>query len=516
MKLNTNISINHITDDTRIKYQIVYKHINSLEVQVSFLVQDNRDIIIFNFIDKLISVPKLNANEILVERRVNSKNKQIFLIDIINPQILLIKSIDINKKGGKTYINTPILKSNHLENSKNIKKIITIDIEARNNLDILKNIGDFSEFTPIVIAGYIPLENRTFYTNLFPTNDERFYDNMTKFLSNIIQYKYHTYRVYAHNLMGFDIIFIYKILLKYAEKNDIKIEPLFREERLISIKCKFGRYINTSSYRYYIEFHDSYLKLPNSLDKLSRSFIEDSKFHKLDTSNVINYLISEAVRNKYDSEIQQATHLKIREYCIQDCKILAEVLIRFGYSINNEFNINIHSYPTLSSIAFNIYLTKYLPNLSNGESKTDSCIPLITGNIYKDIKNAYHGGHTDVYELYSNEEVHSYDYTSMYPTQMVKHEMPVGKITKFIGNPFVSETFESLCKQHCFMKCTISVDKSLNRPLYQTIIKINDGYRSVCATGTFLNQWVYLPEICKYYELTNGFRFNRKKIFIRK
>jgi len=327
---------------------------------------------------------------------------------------------------------------------------------------------------------------------------------MTKFLSNIIQYKYHTYRVYAHNLMGFDIIFIYKILLKYAEKNDIKIEPLFREERLISIKCKFGRYINTSSYRYYIEFHDSYLKLPNSIDKLSRSFIEDSKFHKLDTSNVINYLISEAVRNKYDSEIQQATHLKIREYCIQDCKILAEVLIRFGDSINNEFNINIHSYPTLSSIAFNIYLTKYLPNLSNGESKTDSCIPLITGNIYKDIKNAYHGGHTDVYELYSNEEVHSYDYTSMYPTQMVKHEMPVGKITKFIGNPFISETFESLCKQHCFMKCTISVDKSLNRPLYQTIIKINDGYRSVCATGTFLNQWVYLPEICKYYELTNG------------
>lgn len=26
----------------------------------------------------------------------------------------------------------------------------------------------------------------------------------------------------------------------------------------------------------------------------------------------------------------------------------------------------------------------------------------------------------------------------------------------------------------------------------------------MCATGTFLNQWVYLKEICKYYELTNG------------
>ncbi len=270
------------------------------------------------------------------------------------------------------------------------------------------------------------------------------------------------------------------------------------------IKCRFGRYLNTNNFRYYIEFHDSFLKLPESLDKLSKAFIEDPKYHKMDNTNMINYLLSEYVRHQYFEEGKVAMENRIVDYYIHDCKCLAEVIFKFGFYIYKEFNINIHTCPTLSSIALNIYLNKYLPHPLDTDSKDISCIPFITGGIYKDIKNAYHGGHTDVYEMYSNEEVHSYDYTSMYPTQMVKWEMPVGKVNKFVGNPLRIETFDSLCKQHCFMKCTIYVDKSLNRPLYQTLVKINGSIRSVCATGTFLNQWIYLPELCKYYELTNG------------
>ncbi len=95
--------------------------------------------------------------------------------------------------------------------------------------------------------------------------------------------------------------------------------------------------------------------------------------------------------------------------------------------------------------------------------------------------------------MYSNEEVHSYDYTSMYPTQLVKWEMPVGKVTKIVGNPLTDATIKSLCKQHCFNKCSVYVDKTLNRPQYQTLVKINGSIRSVCATGIFMNQWVYLP-----------------------
>jgi hypothetical protein len=181
LKLNTNISINNVTDDSRIKYQIVYKNINALEVLVQFVVQDNKDIIIFNFVDKLISVPKLKANEVLVDRRVNSKVSEVYLIDILNSEILLIKSIDINKRGVKTFINPPTQNISLSENIKNVDKFITIDIEARNSIDMLKNIGDFTLFTPMIICGYVPLEKREFSTKLFPTYDEGFYDTMSRF-----------------------------------------------------------------------------------------------------------------------------------------------------------------------------------------------------------------------------------------------------------------------------------------------------------------------------------------------
>jgi hypothetical protein len=81
----------------------------------------------------------------------------------------------------------------------------------------------------------------------------------------------------------------------------------------------------------------------------------------------------------------------------------------------------------------------------------------------------------------------------MYPAMMLKYEMPVGKIRKFEGNPLkTGESFKSLSDQHAFIKCTIEVDKSLNRPVYMTKALINGEIRSVCATGTFLNQWVYV------------------------
>lgn len=146
-----------------------------------------------------------------------------------------------------------------------------------------------------------------------------------------------------------------------------------------------------------------------------------------------------------------------------------------------------------------IYLTHFL---ENGE-----IIPLISGEIYRDIAKAYHGGHTDVYRLCSNENepVHSYDFISMYPTQMENQEMPIGKINKFIGNPLLTgETLDSLKDQLAFIKCSVYVDKSIKRPVYQTLVNINGELRYVCATGTFLNQWVFVPELLKYDQLTNG------------
>lgn len=83
--------------------------------------------------------------------------------------------------------------------------------------------------------------------------------------------------------------------------------------------------------------------------------------------------------------------------------------------------MNFNNHPILPSFAFALYRTNYLDS--------ESIIPLISGQIYRDLSKAYHGGHTDVYRLYYNTDVHSYDYTSIYPTQMLNKNIPVGKIT---------------------------------------------------------------------------------------
>jgi hypothetical protein len=198
-----------------------------------------------------------------------------------------------------------------------------------------------------------------------------------------------------------------------------------------------------------------------------------------------------------DHWVVQINISNLIRYCEKDCESLAHIINIFTTKIFERFGLSIHEYPTLPSLSMGIFRTYYLEN--------NNLIPLISGEIYENISKAYHGGHNDVYEMYSNEDVHSYDYTSMYPTQMFKHSMPVGKITEFEGNPLkTGETLKSLSEKLAFIKCSIYVDKSIKRPLYQTLVRINGEMRSVCATGTFLNQWVFTPDLLYYEQLTNG------------
>jgi DNA polymerase type B, organellar and viral len=315
-----------------------------------------------------------------------------------------------------------------------------------------------------------------------------------EFFIQFIDTKYHKFVLYAHNFSSFDGILILESLVYMCENHNLKIEPLIRDNKIISIKIRFGK-TSQNRYRYYIDFHDSLLLLLSSLEKLSITFLKDHpEIQKISNKNALYYLLFEKQRLSISS-LRFISELEL--YCERDSLCLAYVINIFSQIIYERYKINIHKYPTISSLSLAIYLTHYL--------ESDDLIPLISGEIYRDISKAYHGGHTDVYQLYSNEPVHSYDFVSMYPTQMLKHEMPVGEINKFIGNPLLTgETLESLSEQLAFIKCSIYVDKSLNRPVYQTIVNINGELRSVCATGTFLNQWIFVPELLKYQELTNG------------
>lgn len=77
----------------------------------------------------------------------------------------------------------------------------------------------------------------------------------------------------------------------------------------------------------------------------------------------------------------------------------------FNNYIYDLFELNINKYPTITSLAFAIFRCKFLK---------DSKIPLITGQIFNDLRKSYTGGSVDVYKPYGT-NMHVYDVNSLYP-----------------------------------------------------------------------------------------------------
>jgi hypothetical protein len=91
------------------------------------------------------------------------------------------------------------------------------------------------------------------------------------------------------------------------------------------------------------------------------------------------------------------------------------------------FSLNIHRYPTLSSLAFAIFRAKFMKQ---------SNIPRLIGKIADDIRQGYTGGAVDMYipESKPGVEIKCYDVNSLYPAQMQSHLMPAGSPTFFQGD----------------------------------------------------------------------------------
>ena len=78
-------------------------------------------------------------------------------------------------------------------------------------------------------------------------------------LKDLMIKKYDNYKVYIHNLAGFDGIFLLKILAKLG-----KVKPIIHNEKIISIGFKFNGYNLT--------FKDSLQMLIVSLRTLGKAF----------------------------------------------------------------------------------------------------------------------------------------------------------------------------------------------------------------------------------------------------
>jgi DNA polymerase elongation subunit (family B) len=241
--------------------------------------------------------------------------------------------------------------------------------------------------------------------------------------------KYDNYKIYLHNLANFDAIFLLKIIIKLGI-----CKPIIHHDRIISIQLNYGDHV--------VFFRDSQQLLIGSLAKLGKSFgVKTLKsifpYFFVDENN-LDYVGSIPNINFFDN-ISRKEYLEYYEnfndklwemrvetikYCNIDCISLHQIILKFNEIIFDLFKINIHKYPTLTSLAFAIFRAHFL------EEET---IPQLSGQVAKDIRMSYIGGACDMYIPKSEKDsnLYAYDVNSLYPSVMKDNDMPIGKPTFF-------------------------------------------------------------------------------------
>ncbi len=206
------------------------------------------------------------------------------------------------------------------------------------------------------------------------------------------------------------------------------------------------------------------------------------------------------------------------KYCEQDCRSLHQTLSKYNELFFSNFKINIHKYPTSSSLAFANYRTNFMKeeNIAN-----------ITGKVYRDIKLSYTGGATDMYIPYPpvGAKIHAYDVNSLYPFVMLDNDYPTGNPTYFEGNILnncntlnMGNNFYYRDKPFGFFYGKIIAPENLLHPILQIHHKTSEGLRTVAPLGSFegmfFSEELYNAEKYGYkFEILWGYVFDKGKIF---
>lgn len=197
---------------------------------------------------------------------------------------------------------------------------------------------------------------------------------------SLLRRKYNNYKVYIHNLSNFVGIFLLCVLCKLNKET----KPIMRDNKIIEIKFKFGKYT--------LFFRDSYLLLPSSLSFLTKNFnVEDKEIFPiffLDDENIkLNYSglvpsincfknITSDKYKKYCAKFKKSEwnlRAESLKYCNQDVISLHKVILNFANIIFELVRLDMFKYSTLPSLAFAIFRSNFL---------NDTKIPIILGKHY--------------------------------------------------------------------------------------------------------------------------------------
>lgn len=204
--------------------------------------------------------------------------------------------------------------------------------------------------------------------------------------------------VYFHNFSRFDGIIILKHLAIHGEKYTIK--PLMRNHRLYEIAVYQGK-------KMLFSLRDSLTLLTSSLDNLAKNLCP-----QLGTKGSIPY---DEVRV---SNLMTLRH-QLLEYMTQDILLLGGVMQKAQEIYWTQYNVDIVTKLTLSSLALSIFRTNYY-------DQNNWPIHITNRNEDTFIRRGYYGGHADAYKPIG-ENLYYYDVNSLYPYIMKSYPMPGGK-----------------------------------------------------------------------------------------
>lgn len=170
------------------------------------------------------------------------------------------------------------------------------------------------------------------------------------------------------------------------------------------------------------------------------------------------------------------------------------------------YSLNIHRFPSLPSLAFGIYRSKYLKDFK---------VPLIGGSIFHDLRRSYTGGAVDVYKCHGK-NLFTYDVNSLYPYVMMAYPVPVGIIKFFEGDITLTKTWNELFG---FFQVEITAPADLKHPILQTKLQVGkNGLRTVAPLGGWTD-WLFTEEIINAmkhgytFKVIKGYSFDKSNIF---
>jgi hypothetical protein len=451
-------------------------------------------------IDNLLTIQRYRSKNIFL---ITSITPLINQIEIFNGENLLLKFKDelINENNLRSFIRYIDNDEYHYENGKlslkiqakktfNIPKIdlftnkfgkyiipeldekfLTLDIETQ----VLDNI-----ISPIMINIF----NGSNHFNFFLPDYNNIDEMINSALNNLLCPSLHNHKIYIHNFSNFDGIFLLKFLinLKYNGIGVI-VKPTFKDGKMINIDIRFG-----NNYQYKISFRDSYLILLFSLKKLAKTFGIGEK-------GEFNFKSVDNLNNKGLLFFKDELTL----YCKNDCFILYKIIQNFNQLIFDKWNLNINNFPTLPSVAMGLFRSKFL-------REDEVCI--IKGVSFKDIKESYTGGSTDMFIPYGK-NIFGYDINSLYPYAMKNKMMPINNMKYFEGS-LLEVPFG-------FLFVEVSCPDNLHIP----ILQIHNKNRTVSPLGKFKG-WFFSEELINArdnfgykFKIIKGYTFDKANIFER-